>query len=162
MSIMWNDKKRSKNQLFVGGGATCIHIFAHNLLHSPSNLLSVGTGKPSEKESDVKCGAVQIHKLEEEHLQRKAVLPLRFCPWVLWRGGEEVERWMREKINVSQSSGKQKIMRVWIHMNNAHPNLSADRPPFHTPGKKKILISIKWKRPRKAMRHRSKQESQGG
>lgn len=38
---------------------------------------------PSEKESDVKCGAVQIYKLEQEHLQSKAVLPLRLCPWVL-------------------------------------------------------------------------------
>lgn len=38
---------------------------------------------PSEEESDVKRGAVQIHKLEQEHLQSKAVLPLRLCPWVL-------------------------------------------------------------------------------
>lgn len=38
---------------------------------------------PSEKESDVKRGAVQIHKLEEKHLQSKAVLPLRLGAWVL-------------------------------------------------------------------------------
>lgn len=28
------------------------------------------------------------------------------------------------------------------HVHNAHPNLSADRPPFHTPGETIILIII--------------------
>lgn len=28
------------------------------------------------------------------------------------------------------------------HVDNAHLNLSADRPPFHTPGKMIVLISI--------------------
>lgn len=31
---------------------------------------------PSKEECDVKCGAVQIDKLKEKHLQGKAVLPL--------------------------------------------------------------------------------------
>ncbi len=43
----------------------------------------MAAGLPSEKESDVKCGAVQIYELEQEHLQSKAVLPLRLSPWVL-------------------------------------------------------------------------------
>lgn len=64
------------------GGNIWLHIFAHNLLQICYRW-ELAVCKPSEKESDVKCGAVQIHKLEEEHLQRKAVLPLRFCPWVL-------------------------------------------------------------------------------
>lgn len=38
---------------------------------------------PPEKESNVERGTVQIYKLEQEHLQSKAVLPLRLCPWVL-------------------------------------------------------------------------------
>lgn len=28
------------------------------------------------------------------------------------------------------------------HVDNTHPNLSADRPPFHTPGETMILIII--------------------
>lgn len=42
-----------------------------------------GQELPSEKKSDVKRGAVQIHKLEEKHFQSKAVLPLRLRAWVL-------------------------------------------------------------------------------
>lgn len=38
---------------------------------------------PSKKESNVKRGAVQIYKLEQEHLQSKAVLPLGLCPRML-------------------------------------------------------------------------------
>lgn len=43
----------------------------------------LAAGLPSQKKGDVKGGAVQIDKLEEEHLQREAVLPLRLRPWVL-------------------------------------------------------------------------------
>lgn len=58
-----------------------------SLNHTTSRKIS-GHGQssqllPSEKESDVKRGAVQIHKLEEKHLQSKAVLPLRLGAWVL-------------------------------------------------------------------------------
>lgn len=43
----------------------------------------LAAGLPSQKKGDIKRGAVQIDKLEEEHLQREAVLPLRLRPWVL-------------------------------------------------------------------------------
>lgn len=43
----------------------------------------LAAGLPPQKKGDVKRGAVQIDKLEEEHLQREAVLPLRLCPRVL-------------------------------------------------------------------------------
>lgn len=38
---------------------------------------------PSQEESDVERGAVQVDKLEEEHLEREAVLPLGLGPRVL-------------------------------------------------------------------------------
>ena len=38
---------------------------------------------PSEEEGDVEGGAVEIHKLEEEHLEGEAVLPLRLCARLL-------------------------------------------------------------------------------
>lgn len=57
------------------------------LLQSPSIkefiVFSRPASKPPEKESDVERGTVQIYKLEQEHLQSKAVLPLRLRPWVL-------------------------------------------------------------------------------
>lgn len=58
---------------------------------------------PPEKKGDVKCGAVQIYKLEEEHLQSKAVLPLRLCPWVFYRGRN---RELQGRTNTWQLSGK--------------------------------------------------------
>lgn len=68
---------------------------------------------PPEKESDVERGTVQIYKLEQEHFQSKAVLPLRLCPWVLCGGEKQgVVGWTREKISVCQPSGKQEIMMV--------------------------------------------------
>lgn len=65
------------------------HLYTFSFTMSLFNSLYTGTAGfmaaslPSEEESDVKCGAVQIYKLEQEHLQSKAVLPLRLCPWVL-------------------------------------------------------------------------------
>lgn len=38
---------------------------------------------PSQEESDVERGTVQVDKLEEEHLESEAVLPLRLGPRVL-------------------------------------------------------------------------------
>lgn len=38
---------------------------------------------PSQEEGDVEGGTVQVDKLEEEHLESEAVLPLRLGPWVL-------------------------------------------------------------------------------
>lgn len=38
---------------------------------------------PPQEESDVERGAVQVDKLEEEHLESEAVLPLGLGPWVL-------------------------------------------------------------------------------
>lgn len=46
----------------------------------------MAAGLPSEEESDVERGAVQVHELEQEHLQSKTVLPLRLCPRMLWGG----------------------------------------------------------------------------
>lgn len=57
-----------------------------NLKAEVSGTRSLAAGLPSEEKSDVEGGAVQIDKLEEEHLQGEAVLPLRLGPWVLWRG----------------------------------------------------------------------------
>lgn len=63
---------------------------------------------PSKKESDVKCGAVQIYKLEQEHLESEAVLPLRLRPWVLCSETKQRELWggQGEKINDFLPSGK--------------------------------------------------------
>lgn len=56
-------------------------------------------------------------------------------------GGDRVVRWTREEeVNACQPSGKQDIMKVQMHA--AHPDLSADRPPFHTPGGTTGLVSI--------------------
>lgn len=48
----------------------------------PSRAVS-NDNSPAKKKGNVKDGAVQVDKLEEEHFQGKAVLPFRFSSRVL-------------------------------------------------------------------------------
>lgn len=86
---------------------------------------------PAKKKCNIKDGAVQVDKLEEEHFQGKAVFPFRFCSRVLCRKTQYT--WYKQKWN--------KIMPKFAHR-SINTNKTSDRFNSWSPIKVVIIVFL--------------------